>query len=99
MFRSPLAALDGGNARIYAIGAGLLMLAFLSPLGFNEGFEMVSIGRNLAQYGAFANPYKIETGLTAHSSPVYPAILASFFYITRSSFGAWFLAESMQLAA
>jgi hypothetical protein len=37
--------------------------------------EMEKIARSLAEYGAFANPYAVPTGPTAHHAPVYPFLL------------------------
>lgn len=38
--------------------------------------EAQNIALTLARTGQFANPYRIPTGLTAHTGPVYPAINA-----------------------
>jgi hypothetical protein len=42
----------------------------------NPERELGAIAWSLAETGQFANPYVIETGLTAHLPPVPPAILA-----------------------
>lgn len=55
--------------------AGLLQCA--SPIPFGAGFEMVAIATNLAQHGAFANPFQVaNTGPTAANPPLYPFFLA-----------------------
>lgn len=42
-----------------------------------SGFETLSIARNLAALGEFANPFSPRlTGPTAHTAPLYPAFLA-----------------------
>ncbi len=44
--------------------------------------EAVKIAISLAERGAFADPYYVATGPTAHTAPVYPALIAPFY--------AWF---------
>lgn len=45
---------------------------------FGEGYEMVAIALNLANDGAFANPYRVmNTGPTAVEPPLYPFLLAA----------------------
>jgi hypothetical protein len=41
--------------------------------------EMEQIARSLAVNGAFADPYSVPTGLTAHHAPVYPFLLSLVF--------------------
>ncbi|HZU26735.1 MAG TPA: hypothetical protein VFA04_14515, partial [Bryobacteraceae bacterium] len=41
--------------------------------------EMEKIARSLAEQNQFANPYKIDTGPTAHHAPVYPFLLSLVF--------------------
>jgi|SRR5271166_2841708 len=51
-----------------ALLVGCLQLT--SPKNFGPGYEMVAVARNLAMYGAFANPYfALPTGPTAANPP------------------------------
>ena len=60
---------------VASVLAGLLQ--FASHIAFGTGFEMVAIATNLAQHGAFANPYQVaNTGPTAANPPLYPFFLA-----------------------
>lgn len=38
--------------------------------------EALSVARQIAHAGAFANPFNVETGPTAHVAPVYPSALS-----------------------
>lgn len=52
--------------------------------GFQQGYEMVAIARNIAFQGAFANPFAVGlTGPTAVNPPLYPMLLAGFFKIWK----------------
>jgi hypothetical protein len=59
-------------------GAAFVVTLFQLPAAhFGTGFETVAVARNLAERGAFANPFAPHlTGPTAHVSPLYPAFLA-----------------------
>ncbi len=60
--------------------AGLLHL--IGVFGFGRGFEMVTIARNLAEHGVFADPFDAgHTGPTAANPPIYPLLLACWFRI------------------
>jgi hypothetical protein len=59
--------------------AGLVgvLQAHYQPVAWSRGFEMISIAQNLADHGAFANPfYALSTGPTAVNPPLYPLLLA-----------------------
>jgi cell shape-determining protein MreD len=73
---------------------GLCQFRF-GPISFSPGNEMVSIARNLAEHGSYANPEAVlATGPTALSPPLYPCYLALLMKITRST--DWFyLAASL----
>lgn len=43
-----------------------------------QGAEAFNIARSLALHGEFANAYGPETGPTAHTTPIYPFIMAIF---------------------
>jgi len=80
--------IDKRNEEIYfglfALGAlaGLLQLA--SPVQFGLGFEMVALGRNLAEKGSYANPFWVlNTGFTAANPPLYPIFLAVLIKVFR----------------
>ena len=66
---------------VLAIGlfVRLSMLFILNvPLDI-EFAELEKIARNLARRGAFADPYKVPTGATAHHAPAYPFLLSLVF--------------------
>jgi len=70
------------SALIFLIAASIrLTLIF----GFDEyGIgrpEPIRIAISLARNGSFADPYALPTGPTAHSAPVYPALIAPFYAI------------------
>lgn len=55
---------------------GILQVHYEKVL-WGSGLEMISIARNLADYGAFANPFLVlNTGPTAVCPPLYPMMLA-----------------------
>lgn len=65
--------------------AGLVQL--LHPLAFGAGYEMVAIARNVAEHGAFANPFYIaNTGPTAVEPPLYPLFLAALMGLLKRQF-------------
>jgi len=43
--------------------------------------ETIRIAISLARTGAFADPYKVPTGPTAHAAPFYPALIAPLYAI------------------
>jgi hypothetical protein len=61
-------------------------IAVRSYLAFGAGDldlmhpEPVKIAISLAQTGRFADPYAVPTGLTAHSPPIFPWILAPIYF-------------------
>jgi len=68
---------------LFVIGA-VVGLCQLQPSisRFSNNFEMVSIARNLAEHGCFANPEAIlDTGPTAANPPLYPLYLSLFIRI------------------
>jgi len=76
------------NANLYfalfALGgiAGLLQMS--TPVKFGAGFEMVALGKNLAENGSYANPFLVmNTGPTAANPPLYPVFLAILTKILR----------------
>lgn len=78
-------ALSGGRASDRArlsfylfIAGGIVGLVQLSStVRFSSGTEMFAEARNLAEHGAFANPFDImKTGPTAVNPPLYPLVLA-----------------------
>lgn len=62
------------------------------------GFDHYQIGRpepiriaiSLAEHGTFADPYAIPTGPTAHSPPLYPAMIAPLYRIWGNTLRADF---------
>src|SRR5579872_4160410 len=68
---TPIALFTGG------LLAGLYQFTHPAGFGFGHGFEMSAIARNLAEHGAFANPFEPAiTGPTAVVPPLYPFFLA-----------------------
>jgi hypothetical protein len=64
---------------VVAIGIRTLMLLALGiPLELQFA-EMERIARHLFRRGAFADPYKVPTGPTAHHAPVYPFLVGLLF--------------------
>lgn len=58
--------------------AGLLHL--IGIVGIGRGFEMVAVAGNLADHGAFADPFDAgPMGPTAANPPIYPLLLACWF--------------------
>ena len=76
------------DLRLAALALGLSFDALMTIQGFDSGYESVSIARSLAETGRFANPYILNTGLTAHLAPLYPALLALFWVLAGGKFGA-----------
>jgi hypothetical protein len=63
--------------------AGLLQL--IHPVDI--GAEMFTIGKNIAEHGAFANPFYIaKTGATAVEPPLYPLFLAVLIKLLKHSY-------------
>lgn len=67
--------------------------------------EPIRIAISLARNGAFADPYALPTGPTAHSAPLYPAMIAPLYAIWADTYRADFarftlnaLAASVQYA-
>lgn len=54
----------------------LLFVAVTRPFGIQDGTEEVAIAHSLAAENTFANPFRVPTGPTAHSSPAYPFLLS-----------------------
>lgn len=73
------AATPNDISTLFFLGAGLvgILQVHYQPVGWGSGFEMVSIAKNLANHGAFANPFTaLNTGPTANNPPLYPLLLA-----------------------
>lgn len=63
---------------VLLFAAAFAATAFQYPtVRMGEGYETLSVARNLAEHGQFANPFSPRlTGPTAHVAPIYPAFLA-----------------------
>jgi hypothetical protein len=80
---------DGGGSGRWSVLPALLFLAAVAAMApqiasgrLGDGFEQVTIARNLAAHGAFANPYSWHlTGATAHMAPLHPLFLALVIYL------------------
>lgn len=80
MARSPLRAFAIIFALSLAIRVALLFSGLL-PLHPEPVHETGHVALSLARSGRFADPYKIPTGLTAHPTPVYTAILGLIYRV------------------
>jgi len=60
--------------------------------------EVENIAANLAATGEFSNPYGTFTGPTAHSSPVYPLLLAALYSIFGTGAAAGMATVAMTAA-
>jgi hypothetical protein len=56
----------------------LMLMALDVPLELQFA-EMERIARHLFRRGAFADPYKVQTGPTAHHAPIYPFLVSLLF--------------------
>jgi hypothetical protein len=69
-------------------------LQLTSVKHFGPGYEMVAIARNLAKYGAFANPFlALPTGPTAANPPLYPVFLWVLFKVFKDFKTIFFAAQ------
>lgn len=67
---------------------GILSLRHVVPFG--QGFEMVALATNLANNGAFANPfYLVDTGPSAANPPLYPLFLALVMKVLKGPLVVW----------
>ena len=69
----------GLSIRLFIAGvvAGLIQWMWIPPLPPGLGFETFAEAKNLAEHGAFANPFYVaNTGYTAVNPPLYPLVLA-----------------------
>jgi hypothetical protein len=62
-----------------AVSVRLLLIFGFHRTDFNRS-EPHRIAVNLAATRAFANPYSVPTGPTAHTGPLFPLLLAPFYY-------------------
>jgi hypothetical protein len=70
------------------------------PEGFGRGFEMATLARNLAEHGAYANPFPPAiTGPSAFVPPLYPMFLAAILKLTGSPQGMAILALCLTIFA
>jgi len=64
------------------------MWIWLPSPGFGKGYESVALAKNLAERGAFANPFAAaQTGPSAHLPPLFPLYLAALIKIFGFSSG------------
>jgi hypothetical protein len=78
----PQASNANVSSALFTVGAIIGLLHLIGIIGFGRGFEMVAVARNLADHGAFADPFDAgATGPTAANPPLYPLLLASMFKI------------------
>jgi len=80
VLRSPVRAfvlvfLPGVTIRGAVLVSGLLPPGSFRPFG-----EIGKVAVTLARTGQFANPYMIQTGATAHPTPVYTGLLALVYH-------------------
>lgn len=67
----------------------LMLLALDVPLELQFA-EMERIARHLFRRGAFADPYKVQTGPTAHHAPLYPFLVSLLFKVFGLTVAAGF---------
>src|ERR1700684_2002045 len=78
----PQASNANVSSALFTVGAVIGLLHLIGIVGFGRGFEMVAVARNLADHGAFADPFDAgATGPTAAHPPLYPLLLACMFKI------------------
>ena len=83
---APAQGKDDSSILLLALAGivGLFQMA-THVVPFGKGFEMVAIAQNLAEHGAYANPFGVlDTGPTAANPPLYPFILAIGFRLLHS---------------
>jgi hypothetical protein len=81
---------------LFALGSvsAVIESIFYAIKGLGSNNEMVTVAKNLAQEGSFANPFSIlASGPTAHVAPLYPLFLASLLKITGGSPGFEWIAD------
>ena len=82
---APDAAGWGKVLFLCAVIAGCFRLAHPAGIGFGRGFEMAAVARNLAERGAYANPFApAMTGPTALVPPLYTLFLAGLIRMFES---------------
>jgi len=83
------------------LAAMVIRLVIVFAFGRYELFrpEPVRIAISLANSGAFADPYAIPTGFTAHAAPLYPAMLAPIYYFFGDTRAADFARIILSVAA
>ena len=63
---------------------GLYQFFYVRDFGFGRWYEMAGVARNLAEHGAFANPFApFVTGPTALTPPAHPLFLAALIAIFK----------------
>jgi hypothetical protein len=65
---------------LLALGVRLTLLFGFRRVEFTRA-ETIKIALSIAQRGAFADPYIVPTGPTAHTGPLYPAVSAPFYMV------------------
>jgi hypothetical protein len=69
---------------LFAAGGVAGLISLRGTLPFGDGFEMVALAGNLANHGAYANPFLVlPTGPSAANPPLYPLLLALFMKVLR----------------
>src|SRR5579872_7252156 len=83
-----------------AVLAGCYQFFHLVGTGFGQGFEMAAIARNLAEHGAYANPFAPAiTGPTALVPPLYPLFLAAILKIFGSAIWMAIVVDAVNILA
>ena len=75
---NPLQAKNDSSTLLLGLG-GLVGLIEMGThiMSFGRGFEMVALAQNVAEHGAYANPFGVlATGPTAANPPLYPLLLS-----------------------
>jgi hypothetical protein len=70
---------------LFALAGLVGLISLPGTIPFGKGFEMYALATNLAQNGAFANPFLVlQTGPSAVSPPLYPVFLALLMKLLRA---------------
>lgn len=79
----------------FVLRAGFLVVVPAAYFLPDSGWEVGAVAQSLATTGQFANPYSIPTGYTAHTPPIYPAILSLIYRIfgvtSAAGYASWIL--------
>lgn len=99
VFRSPLGAGAVIFLLAFALRAFLLTKIPEELIRPGDRGEIDAVAMSLAREGAFANPYAIPTGPTAHVPPAYPALIALLYRLLGISLSTGYVRWLVDIAA